>query len=183
MKFFRQIGLTFGVLVLTLCGLGVLGYMSFQGPIRQEKARLFKKENRQTFKEALSHTLPMQLAAYLQRVGADQNRNSAQVKFQQRGKIWNSPEQEALTFSAREHISAYHPGFIWYANLFPVYARDKFLDNNGEMWVNMMGLGNIHRSSSPEVDQGSLMRYLGELVWAPSGFRDEKIQWDSTLTK
>ncbi|MEM7525776.1 MAG: DUF6544 family protein, partial [Pseudomonadota bacterium] len=100
------------------------------------------------------------------------------VVFKQKGKIKNNQEKW-ISFNATQYMSSMNPGFIWKAQSFPMLIRDKSMNNKGEMKISFLGLKNFARISGDEVDQSSLGRYLGELIWFPIGFLDSDISWET----
>jgi hypothetical protein len=74
------------------------------------------------------------------------------------------------------------PEFVWDAtvqqNGLPlVRGEDKYQDGKGNMEIKMLALIPIVNASGEEIDQGSMMRYLNEMTWFPSGFLGENITW------
>jgi hypothetical protein len=47
------------------------------------------------------------------------------------------------------------------------------------MYGKMVGLFNIFDERGVEIDQGTLLRYLGEMVWFPTAFLGENITWQA----
>lgn len=56
--------------------------------------------------------------------------------------------------------------------------QDKYLQERGEVKVTFMGLKSVSVASGDPVDQSSLGRYFGELIWFPVGFLGRDIRWE-----
>ncbi len=76
------------------------------------------------------------------------------------------------------------PAFIWTVNMkmnpiLSIKGRDKFVDGKGEMLIKMNSLINVANEKGTRIDEGSLQRFLGELVWFPSLALSPYITWES----
>lgn len=57
-------------------------------------------------------------------------------------------------------------------------GRDKFEDGKGEMLIKMNSLFNVVDECGEKIDEGSLQRFLGEMVWFPSLALKGYISWE-----
>jgi hypothetical protein len=75
------------------------------------------------------------------------------------------------------------PGFVWWGRIrmvpgLWVDARDRSVAGAGSMLVLAESTITLADSSGPALDQGALARLLGEMVWFPTAFLDERyIRW------
>ena len=60
----------------------------------------------------------------------------------------------------------------------PVEGCDRYLDGRGHMLITFGGLVSLVDARGPKIDQGTLLRFLGELVWTPSGALSPTIRWE-----
>jgi uncharacterized protein DUF6920 len=59
-------------------------------------------------------------------------------------------------------------------------ARDRSVDGIGNMFVRLESTITVANSSGPELDQGALLRLLGELAWLPTAFLDDRhVAWSA----
>jgi len=105
------------------------------------------------------------------------------VKLQQKGYIRQAPDQPWAPFVAEQYCTTNPPSFVWIASMkaFPllsIKARDMYLEGKGNMYVKLPPFVTIADARGPEIDQGSLLRYLGEIVWFPTAYLSEYIQWE-----
>ncbi len=89
-------------------------------------------------------------------------------------------------FTATQTFSAAPPGFVWDARFemapgCPVLVRDSYLGGRGAMSGALFGvIPVVQAAPAPELDAGSLHRFLGELVWMPSRLQPgDGLQWDA----
>lgn len=88
-----------------------------------------------------------------------------------------------LSFNAEQFVNTCSPGFIWSARVnsglvLPINARDKYLYGHGNMFIKGMYTIPIANSIGKEIDQGTLMRYLAEIIWFPTAALASYIRWD-----
>ena len=99
------------------------------------------------------------------------------MKMKPEQKDWN----EAV---AEQYFSVKNPAFIWKIkmNMSPfvkITGRDKFVDGKGEMLIKMFSLLNIVNEKGEKMDEGTLQRFLGEIVWFPSAALSQYITWEA----
>lgn len=88
------------------------------------------------------------------------------------------------TAIALQNTTTEPPAFIWTVkmNMSPfvmVRGRDKFVDGKGEMLIKLYALFNIVNESGDIMDESTLQRYLGEIVWFPSLSLSPHIIWEA----
>lgn len=109
--------------------------------------------------------------------------NRACVK--QKALIKMKPEQQDWrSAEAEQYTTMDPPAFVWTVNmemspLIKIRGRDKFVDGKGEMLIKMNSLINIVNEKGPRMDEGTLQRFLGELVWYPSLALSPYIIWEA----
>jgi len=108
----------------------------------------------------------------------------------QRGEMKTRPEGSWMSVDAEQYITANPPGFIWVADvkssLLHLSGRDKYEEGRGHMLIKLFSLIPVVDAKGKEIDQGALLRYLGEIVWAPSAALSDYITWeemDSTTAR
>jgi len=60
-----------------------------------------------------------------------------------------------------------------------VLGRDRFENGKGRMLIRMLGLFSIADAQGPETDQGTLVRYLAEMIWYPWFALSPDILWET----
>jgi len=107
----------------------------------------------------------------------------ATVTVRQRGQIRTGADVRWLRFKATEQYHLDPPGFDWKASLKIAgmtlgRATDSLKDGHGRMHVRLLGLSTVVDASGPEIDQGSLMRWLNETMWFPAVWATDVISWE-----
>ena len=93
------------------------------------------------------------------------------------------PEQEKwMTASAIQYTTIDNPAFIWKVDvkmnsLLNFQGLDKFENGKGEMLIKINSLINVVNEQGKKLDEGTLQRYLGEMVWFPSLALSPYITW------
>lgn len=105
------------------------------------------------------------------------------VRIKQTGKMRTTPEGKWMPFQAINFYNVDRPGFIWYAQVrfapgLPLVARDKYMNGQGSMLITLAALFPVvNAQGGDEINQSSLLRYLGEMVWFPSAAVSPHIHW------
>jgi hypothetical protein len=103
--------------------------------------------------------------------------------IKQKGEMRMNKNGRWLPFRAEQFINANDQGFIWNASIstsffFPISARDKYLHGHGNMLIKCAYALPVADSSGREIDQGTLMRFLAEMIWFPTAALANYIRWD-----
>lgn len=163
------------------------GYYNFQKNIQQETVQLLNKnlstENR-TLDESDLSNLPEPVKKWLRNSGVIGKPFISYGKVTQIAEMQMKPEQDNwLTATAIQYTTIDNPAFIWSVDvkmnsLLSFQGRDKFDDGKGEMLIKMNSIFNIVNERGEKLDEGSLQRYLGEMVWFPSLAMSPNIIWE-----
>ncbi|GET34902.1 hypothetical protein PbJCM13498_37650 [Prolixibacter bellariivorans] len=168
-----------GIVVLSLLVI-IIGSLVFKGKISLEVKRLMSAGKGivpGVIRDDKLEGLPEPVQRYLRYAGVEDKRELLRLRISQKGEIRTDREQKWMPFRAEQFVSTAKPGFLWRANTFPVLVRDMFDGKRGSMRINFLGLRNLAVAETREVDQGSLMRYLAEMVWYPTAFLRDEITW------
>lgn len=94
------------------------------------------------------------------------------------------PEQENwYNAVAEQYFTTENPAFVWTVNLnmmpfLKIKGRDKFVDGKGEMHMKMNAIINLGKETGEKMDEGTLQRYLGEMVWFPPAVLKSYVTWE-----
>ncbi len=133
--------------------------------------------------EDISH-LPAPVSNWLRTTGMLNKPEIQTVWVKQRALLKMKPEQkEWYTALAQQHVITHDPSFIWMVEmdmspLVKIKGRDRYVDGRGEMLIKMNSLINVVNEKGPQMDEGTLQRFLGELVWYPSVAVSPYISWE-----
>jgi hypothetical protein len=128
--------------------------------------------------------LPSPVQRWLERSGIVGKEMIQKVQIKQRGEMKQGSASKWFPFSAQQYNTVNPPAFIWKAQMKPspymfISGRDKYEEGRGNMLIRAFALFTIADSKGNETDQGSLLRYLGEICWFPSAALSNYIQWEA----
>jgi hypothetical protein len=128
--------------------------------------------------------LPPAIQRYLRFAGVAGRPVPATVSLTQRGQMRLRPGWPWMPFVAWQTYTTAPPGFVWEARLKPlpfwtVRGRDAFIDGAGRMEVWATPFLKVVDASGPELDQGEILRFLGELPWLPAAFTLPGLRWEA----
>ena len=117
--------------------------------------------------EDLIAPLPAPVQRSLRRSGVVGREIPRSVVVRQKGRLRSAPHSNWLAFTASETYDVAEPGFEWRAALKkgPVTvgrATDSLHAARGKMNVKLLGLLTVLDLTGPELDQGTLLRWLNE---------------------
>lgn len=131
----------------------------------------------------MAANLPPPVARWLTASGVTGKEKAYTVRLKQKGLMRQSTEKGWMKTQAVQYFSTEKPGFIWNARvemmpLLTLAGRDKYADGKGNMLIKALGLLPVVDATGPEIDQGTMLRYLGEMIWFPSAALEPYITWD-----
>ena len=170
------------ILIVSLAG---YGRWSFSNASREEVRDLLKSVNEDTIVIVTLDTLkqlPDPIQRWLIASGVVGKPRVQTVRLKQRGLMRTDPEGSWMPAEAEQFFTVDEPGFLWtvgvtMAGVIPVSGRDRYRDGKGNMLIKAFSLIPVVNASGPKVDQGTLLRYLGEIVWFPSAALSNFIEW------
>lgn len=127
--------------------------------------------------------LPPPVQRYLVKAVTNQSRPIQEARLRHGGVFRPSLDGSWLPIRGEEYFHADPPGFVWWGRvrLAPgiwIDARDRSVGGVGNMLVTFESTVTLANSSGPQLDQGALLRLLGELAWLPTVFFDHRyIRW------
>ena len=127
--------------------------------------------------------LPPPVRRWLEASGAVGQPRARSVRLLQRGEMRAGPDQPFSPAVAKQYFTVDEPGFVWTVEVtlfgfVPFVGRDSYVDGRGRMLIRAGGLVTVADGTGEKFDQGALLRYLGEMVWFPSGAVAPYIRWE-----
>lgn len=134
-------------------------------------------------KESDLQHLPLPVQAWLQAAGVIGKPKHPQVRVLQSARMRLKPEQKWMPVRAEQEFTTSPPGFIWRARiqmgpLLFITGRDTYSQGRGHMLIKLMSLIPVVNARGREIDQGTLLRFLGEMVWFPQAALLDYIRWE-----
>lgn len=128
-------------------------------------------------------SLPAPVARYLDLAISGDRGSVRTVHIRHGGEMRTAPDKPAMTVRGYEVLVADPPGFVWWGRMrvapgIWVDARDKLEDGKASMTIKAVSTITIGEVSGPELDEGAMLRILGEMAWLPTAFLDERyVTW------
>ncbi len=127
--------------------------------------------------------LPALVRDYLAKALGEAPRAARSVRFRHSGRFRTKLDAPWQRIHGEQYDAAAPPGFVWWGRLriapgVWVDARDRALNGVGNMFVSLESSFTLFDVSGPQMDQGSLLRLLSELVLLPGALADERyVTW------
>jgi uncharacterized protein DUF6544 len=126
--------------------------------------------------------LPAPVARYIDKA-INRSEPIRTVSLRHGGSFRTSLNGSWLPIQGSQFFRTSPPAFIWRGRVriargLWVDARDRSVDGIGNMLVRVESTVTIANSSGPQLDQGALLRLLGEMTWMPTAFLDRRyVRW------
>lgn len=162
------------------------GHITFKRKVNKEVAELFSKSKEaepQLVTEEDLIALPEPVQRYLRYTGVIGKERIKTVRLKQKG-FFRQGDRPWMPFEAKQYYTTDPPGFIWIANMkaFPLLSikgGDMYYEGKGNMLIKLPPFVTIAHVRGEEIDQGTLVRFLNEIMWFPSAYLNNYIQWES----
>lgn len=131
--------------------------------------------------------LPEPVQRYLRYTGVLGKERIKTVRLKQKGFFRPQEGLPWMPMVAEQYYTTSPPAFLWFGTVkalpfVSISARDKFADGAGNMLVKLQSLFTLTNASGSEMDRGALLRYLGEIMWFPTAWLSDGIQWQAIDT-
>lgn len=154
--------------------------------VQSEIKEIMNKENltaSRTITMASIEELPECVQTWLIASGVVGKKNIKTVHLKQKGEMSTDPEGKWMPANAEQFFNIDDPAFIWHVKVNMNAAiwytgSDKFKNGAGSMLIKLFSLIPMVNGSGREIDQGSLLRFMGEMCWFPSAAASPYIKWE-----
>ncbi|MDW7650076.1 MAG: DUF6544 family protein [Bacillota bacterium] len=161
------------------------GRMLFDRQVRNEVQTLFQgipTESNMITEEDLVG-LPEPVQRWLQRSQVVGKEKATALRLKQKGLFRMGEDKPWIPFTAQQYYNIESPGFIWYTTMkmapsLSVRGRDLYYDGRGNMLIKVLSLIKVADASGLEMDQGTLVRFLNEMMWFPSAAINDYVTWE-----
>ncbi len=167
---------------------GVVGFSVWRFNAKTSREKMELKANNtvieQTIDEEMAEGLPAPVKRWLKNSGMMGKEKIHTVHLKQRGLMRLQPDQQQWTETeAEQFFTIEKPGFIWRVRTTmagaPVIGRDLFSLGQGSMEIRLAGtIPVVNVSNHKKINESTMQRYLGEIVWFPSAALSPYIQWE-----
>jgi hypothetical protein len=134
-------------------------------------------------KEELSR-LPVPVQKWLENTHILGKERITTVRLKQTGQMRTKPGAPWMAVAAEQYFRVDQPEFVWIAKVkmapfFHLSGLDRYVDGKGKMNIKLLSLIPVVDATGPEIDQGTLLRYLGEMQWFPTAALNPYIKWEA----
>lgn len=165
----------------------IVRYRAFRRSMEEETDLLLRAhtgESAAWISEERLRQLPRPVSTWLSLAHLLDRAPLGPVTIIQEGMLRTKPEGQWMPFRAKQHASPDTPSFIWKARIqagpgIAIYGRDLYVNGQADMLIKLAGLFKVAHARGPEIDQGSLVRYLAEIVWYPAAALSPLIAWEA----
>lgn len=131
---------------------------------------------------AMTETLPTPVKNWLLASGVVGKERIHTVRLRQRGLMRTRPDGGWMPTEAEQYFSVDQPGFVWKADVrlfafLPLAGRDKYANGKGNMLIKALSIVPVVNAADTKTDQGTMLRFLGEMCWFPSAALNPYITW------
>jgi len=182
-----KFGTILNAIVLIVAVFGY-GQWQFDKKVEDEKEEFFaqiKADNKEqtVLTEEMTANLPDAVNKWLRKSNVFGKKISSSISLKQTGQMRTSTEGMWMKVEAEQLFKAYKPEFIWTADVsvingIYIAGRDKLIEGNGNMLIKLLSVFPIADSKGYEINQGTLLRYLAEIVWFPTTAVSDFINWE-----
>jgi hypothetical protein len=127
--------------------------------------------------------LPPPVRRWLETSGAVGQPIADTVRLTQRGEMRPALDKPWMPVAAEQYFTVDPPGFVWRVSArmkgLPIAGRDRYAGGHGHMLIKVASLVKVADATGPEIDQGTLLRFLGEIIWFPSAALSPAITWEA----
>ena len=89
-----------------------------------------------------------------------------------------------MPFTAEQYFTIDPPGFVWMASfrmagVLSVFGRDSYRDGVASMDMRVLSLIPVAKKTGNGLNQGDLLRFLGEMQWFPAAALSDYVMWEA----
>ena len=184
------LGIVFLIIITGVISVKI-GSVLFERDTDREIKNLYnnvKGKKAEVFIEKDIEGLPQPVKRWLRYSNVIGKTKISTVRLKQSGLMKTEMGQKGMPTKAEQYFSVENPGFIWKARVkmapFLFFrGRDKYFKGKGNMLIKLMGLYPVVDGKGKSFNQGTLLRFLGEIVWFPTAAVSEYINWEEIEEK
>lgn len=121
--------------------------------------------------------LPTPVKRYFQYCLQESQPYISYVRLKHKGKF--RPRKKWRSIKGQEYFTVEKPGFIWIGKVPFFKAKDKYYDGKGNLQIKLFSFIKIIDAKGKDLDQGELLRWLGEAPWFPTALLpSNRLRWE-----
>jgi len=128
--------------------------------------------------------LPAPVQRYMSFTGVLGKPWTESVALKYSGKFRQGLDRPWMPMTAKQVYTISPPSFLWDARFKVIglpllHALDEYRSGKGHMYAKLAELITVVDVRGEQLDQGSMLRYLSEMIWFPTAFLGENITWQA----
>lgn len=178
------------IFIIIFVSVSFIGNLVFNKNVDNEIKVLFNKvkNKRSHISKADIEVLPQNVQRWLKYAQIIGKEKITSVRLKQKATMRLEIDKKWMPVQAEQYFTTEEPSFIWKANikmapLFHIVGRDIYTEGKGNMLIKFLSLFTVANSKGKEINQGTLLRYLAEMVWFPTAVVNNFITWEEIDTE
>jgi hypothetical protein len=178
----------FGLILFVLVGAALVisgAYLRFRRRVLGGTRRLFataRPSSQKVVTAEMLQGLPEPVQRYLTYTEVVGKPWVDTVRIRQAGKFRPRRDGPWMDMTAEQYYTTNPPGFVWDATLYlgglPLLRiRDRYFQGQGHMFAKLAAIIPIFDERGEKLTQGTMQRYLSEIIWCPAAFLNDYITW------
>lgn len=133
--------------------------------------------------EEMVSSLPGNVQRWMHQSSVIGRKTSNVIRVVQKGSMRTKPDGKWMPFEANQYFTIDPPAFVWVAKikaapLFTIAGRDRYQNGEGNMLIKPLYIFTAADSRGEEINQGTLLRYMAEMVWFPQAAVSKYLKWE-----
>jgi len=158
-------GLILAFLVFAIIG----GRIAYQRGVKESIRQLFAQAQPHPNTHAVDlAALPEPVQRYFQKVLPEGMPPIQYVRLKHSGRFKMGLDKDWIPITGEQYYTTHPPQFLWQGKTTLFSAVDSDMQDRGSLRVHLFSLLPIVHATGSHVDQGELLRWLGESVWYPT---------------
>jgi len=173
---------------IIILGIAVVSFASsnFEKKIDGEVTAMYSnllEEDKKIITIEMIRELPPVVQKWIKRSGMIGRENINYGRLRQKARMKSKPDGKWMDVEALQYFRLNEPAFVYKisADVAPfvwIVGRDKYDGGRGNMEIKILGLYTIADSKGKEIDEGTIIRFLSEILWFPSAALNKYIEWE-----
>lgn len=137
----------------------------------QEIKRMFSLSpicSNKIFHSAILKDLPEPVQRHFRYILKEGQPYISYTRLKHNGQFRTNQANNWINIQGEEYFTTSKPGFVWIGRTTTFTAQDMFVDGKGRLVVFLLSLYSLMDLKGNKIDQGELLRWLGESVWFPT---------------
>lgn len=132
------------------------------------------------YREKQLEDLPEPVQRYFKFALRDGQAYVSTVYLKHGGQFRTDLDKAWIDIRGKQYFTAEEPGFLWQGRTSLFSVRDMYISGKGRIKVVLLNLIRIVNGRGVKIDQGELLRWLGESVWFPTNLLPgPRLSWEA----